>query len=345
MTIRNTCIGAGSNQGTIYISEESNYTAESNFIDSQFVTSVCVESGLRLIQELPGSGCFDVNRTDCNFNCTSFVEVDTCMIQLETFTPSIAPNNVTQVPTAINNTTFQPTIATVTPSTVNMTFAPSQQPTPQPIPIAIPTSVPIALPPSFTATSSPTAAVLPTTLPTISPSRFPRPSLRPTPKTPPTSFETQLPTLTMPPSTFKPSCDCHSGKGKSKKMGKDKGMGKGKGGDSDLDSNDDWGIATYLSDDDDDANSYHRSLAHYSDTTDDDDDTESQTDDNCVCRESRKGKGKSKKGKGGHGKGKGKGKGKGRANDSHSDTTLENHESLSRQNHILHYLERNDNQR
>jgi hypothetical protein len=348
LRIQNSCILAGNNQGTIYISEESNYTAETNYIDSLFATSVCQEAGLRLIQELPGSGCFDVNRTDCEFNCTSFVEVDTCMLRLETFAPSIAPINDTQAPTA----TFQPTITTPTPSSINMTFEPSRQPdlsTTQPIvvPMPIPTSVPIVLPPSFTATSSPIAAILPTIQPSLTPTHLPRPSLRPTPKTQPTSLETQLPTSTIYPSSSNPLCDCHSGKGKkSKKKGKGKGMGKGKGkgGDRNDDSNDDWDIAQFLSDDDH-VDSYHRGTAYYGDDTDDNNYTPAtQNDKDCFCRESRKGKGKSKKGKDGYGKGKKKGKG-------HTDSSYYNHNALkihepkSQKSELLQFLERNDNER
>lgn len=340
MTIRNTCIGEGNNQGTIYISEESNYIAESNFIDPSFVSSVCEESGIRLIQELPGSGCFDVNRTDCEFNCTSFVEVDTCNARLETLAPSIAPINMTQSPTVTNNTTLRPTVATSTPSSVGITASPQPSaPTIQPssILLPLPTATPIVLPPSFTATSSPITDTLPTSLPTdtpapsiensltTNPSLLPRPSLRPTTHTSPTFFETELPTSTIPPSTSKPSCDCYSGKGKKskKKKGKDKGKGKGKGNDV----NDD-GIFS----DDDDVNLNHRRNVYSDDKTD-------GYNDDCICRESRKGKGK-EKGKGGRGKGKG-GHGKGHESEVESET----HQSNARVNHILQLLARNDNQR
>jgi hypothetical protein len=355
----NSCIGEGDNQGTSYVSEESNFIGDSNYINPAFVSSVCQEAGMRLIQEQVGSGCFDVNRTDCDFNCTSFFDADTCLARFETLAPSITPVNVSLMPTFMDNTSFLPTMTTITPSSqqpssINDTSMPTLESATSTPSLAAPanTEMPtkLVLPPSFTATSSPMEDTLPTFQPgtlTVAPSesgssrrpipvpsRSGQPTLRPIISIP-SLFETELPTSTdrpttvAPSNTFKPSCDCY-GKGKKSKKnmgknmkdGKGMSMGKGKGGHASYYTDDaaQYKYETY----DDDYNVSHDDKYHSKAIYED-------NDDNCICSDTE---GKGKGGKSNSGKGKGK-KGDG----SSGDIDFGSHGSTAKD--ILHYIESN----
>lgn len=206
LDVQQLCADSGNTQAVVYVSEESQYSSLNNYIGINFISTVCPDPGLRLVQESPKSGCFQANRTDCNFNCTSFFDAETCQAQV-TDSPTSHP---TQLPSAkpLLPPTVQPTLdinssTPVTAAPSNIKMAPS----------AAPSSTNIT-------TSAPTIRKPETRPPQTSPPETTSPA--------PSGFYTNRPTV----KPTKSICDCSkSAKGKGKGKGnKGGGSKKSKGG-------------------------------------------------------------------------------------------------------------------
>jgi hypothetical protein len=196
LDVQQLCADSGNTQAVVYVSEESQYSSLDNYIGPNFISSVCPDPGLRLVQESPNSGCFQANRTDCSFNCTTFFDAETCRAQV-TEAPTSRP---TQKPSA--KPSLPPTLA----PTINMTSA-----------------TPVTAAPSNITMAPSEAPSFVTTIPTSAPTTKKPASSQPETTSPaPSRYYTNSPTV----KPTKPICDCS-------KSAKGKGKGKGsKGGGS-----------------------------------------------------------------------------------------------------------------
>jgi len=98
--VQGSCVLEGESQAAIYESRDSVLTFESNYIHPDYSASVCAEAGMRMAKELPGAGCFVGDGSECDFECVSFFDKDSCEEALATIgTPNDLDSNITTTDT------------------------------------------------------------------------------------------------------------------------------------------------------------------------------------------------------------------------------------------------------
>jgi hypothetical protein len=122
MEITRSCAKEGSVQAAVYVSEESAIVSSDNFINADFGIAVCNNDEGHLVQERPGSGCFEANRTDCAFDCEVFFNGTVCRAD-ETDAPTLAPTN------APTSATPRPTPGLSLPPGISLPPSLSHEPT------------------------------------------------------------------------------------------------------------------------------------------------------------------------------------------------------------------------
>ena len=103
------------------MSEESTYTTSDNFIESDFSSSVCPDDSGRLVQEQPGSGCFQTG--ECEFECVPFFRAADCALE-RSEAPSSSPS-ISPAPTELM--TAAPTPPNTIPATTIVTECPFRE--------------------------------------------------------------------------------------------------------------------------------------------------------------------------------------------------------------------------